>query len=132
MVVGDFGACWLAGVELGVGAGVVACVGELDGLPLSVSTGEVVEPELDTPATDEVGSSLAPPAFPMLVGTGEASPAADGGSTTWLSTTETPAQATPTAAALAASHIENNISFFMDPVLQAANRERVNATLNEP
>ena len=48
-----------------------------------------------------------------VLSAGDAIWAADGGSATWLSSTDTPAQATPTAAALAASHIENSISFFM-------------------
>lgn len=66
------------------------------------------------------------------VGVGNSIPPADGGATTWLSTTETPAQATPTAAVLATSHIENSRSFFMRPVSQVNVEYRVNATLNEP
>ncbi len=63
---------------------------------------------------------------------GEAKSAADGGSTTWLSTTETPAHATPTAPTLATSHIENSISFFIASVSPKASLLKVNATLNEP
>ncbi len=67
-----------------------------------------------------------------LVAAGNEKPPTDGGATTWLSTTETPAQATPTAATLAASHIENSMSFFMRSVLQIRFWYRVNATLKEP
>jgi hypothetical protein len=49
-----------------------------------------------------------------------------------LSTTDTPAHATPTAAALPASHIENSMSFFMLSVSPVAACGKVNATLNEP
>lgn len=55
---------------------------------------------------------------------------AEGGSTTWSSTTETPAHATPTAAALAANHIENSRNFLTGAVFPIATATRVKPTLN--
>ena len=78
---------------------------------LGDNVGAVVE---DSPASD-----VAEVFAVSLVEVGKASSPAEGGSTTWLSTTDTPAHATPTAAALAISHIENSMSFFMRPVSQA-------------
>jgi len=147
------GAVGGAGWNVGLGAGpVVGCgVGEVsDGA--EVAGGDGLEDGTWSPAvgsstclgvgdrlgsstgvgvlwlSDAAGSSGWPTSF---VG-GEATSAAEGGSTTWLSTTDTPAQATPTAAALAASHIENSISFFMSSVSPFAADVRVKATLNEP
>ena len=111
------GVGWIVG--FGVGADGVACVDGLESLPSAlpgVSAGSFVGVE---PGSLAVAGGLS--LFSLLglaasLGVGEASSAADGGSTTWLSTTDTPAQATPTAAALAVSHIENSISFFMQSV----------------
>ena len=57
---------------------------------------------------------------------------AEGGATTWLSTTDTPAQATPTAAVLAATHMANNISFFTVRVFRNRLSMRVKRALNHP
>ncbi len=63
---------------------------------------------------------------------GEVILTAGGGAITWSSTTETPAQAMPTPAALAASHITKSINFFMTPVSPVGPEVQVNHTLNEP
>lgn len=59
------------------------------------------------------------PVVGAVVVVAEAKSAAGGGATIWLSTTETPAHATPTAATLATSQIENRISFLMGRVSPA-------------
>jgi hypothetical protein len=83
------------------------------------------EPVFDEPAVSWVatvedvvsgGPSDSVVAVVVTVAETEATSRADGSSTTWSSTTDTPAHATPTAAALAASHIRNSRNFFMEPV----------------
>lgn len=97
--------CWPAVVVDGV-AGADSVVVGVDG------AGTVVSP----------GSGSARLRAPMSV--------AEGGSTICSSTTETPAHATPTAAALAASHIANSRIFLTDAVFPIASPHRVKATLN--
>jgi len=57
---------------------------------------------------------------------------ADGGLTAWSSTTETPAQATPIAAVLAANHITTRASFFTVPVSRWDTPNYPKPTINHP
>jgi hypothetical protein len=131
------GVGWFAGA--GLDGAAVACVARFDAVgwslpPLGSSIWSAVADELGASRGVVVAPSVAGRSLTDVVAlvVGEVSSVAEGGSTTWLSTTDTPAQATPTAAALPASHIENSMSFFMEPVSLLALDGRVNATLNEP
>ena len=78
----------------------------------------LVDPESSEPESSELESSnpessLEPGVVASVLVVKATSSTAWGGATTWLSTTDTPAQATRTAAALAEIHIQNNMSFFM-------------------
>jgi hypothetical protein len=83
----------------------------------------LVDPESSDPESSELESSelessdpessLEPGVVASVLVVKATSSTAWGGATTWLSTTDTPAQATRTAAALAEIHIQNNMSFFM-------------------
>ena len=131
------GVGWLAGAAFDGAA--VACVAGVDpvgpslsplGSSIWLAVGVEVGSWTGVGVTRPVAGSLLTPVVALVVG--EASSATEGGSTTWLSTTDTPAHATPTAAALPASHIQNSMSFVMERVSLLRSDGRVNATLNEP
>jgi hypothetical protein len=108
------------------------CVVAAAGVALDGAIEAVSGTETDVEVGEVEGGLVTVVPASVLLAVGNESPPADTGATTWLSTTDTPAQATPTAAVQAASHIEKSMSFFMRPVSRIPFGYRVNATLNEP
>jgi hypothetical protein len=81
---------------------------------------------------DSAAEADDPPAVVSTPATTNPTSSADGGAMIWLSTTDTPAHATPTAPALAANHIMNNTTLLIQSSSPFALRRRLKMTLNEP
>lgn len=95
----------------------------------------VVEDDADSARNDVFDSEPGtddPPVVVSTPATRNPTSSAAGGAMIWLSTTDTPAHATPTAPALAANHIMNNTTLLIQSLSPFVLHRHLNTTLNEP